>query len=129
VTELSGIKPHDQACAEIAAWRGRCIDLYCRGERVVATPKQKQAVQAALEAWADVESRRASFAHGVAIALLDKNGTWHVQLDFVAYRSNRADPCRWNLSRSEAESFEARLAEAFKQLSSQLGQVKKRLSS
>ena len=33
--EFPGLTPGDQACAQIAAWRGRCINLFSRGEAAV----------------------------------------------------------------------------------------------
>ncbi|MEO6040698.1 MAG: hypothetical protein ABIP41_02245 [Croceibacterium sp.] len=35
MTEAAVLTPHIQAAAEIAAWRGRCIDVFAKGERAV----------------------------------------------------------------------------------------------
>jgi hypothetical protein len=35
VPEPVGLKPHDLAKAEIDAWRGRCINIFSRGEKAV----------------------------------------------------------------------------------------------
>nr|WP_166177670.1 hypothetical protein [Altererythrobacter segetis] len=164
MSDQAGLKRHDLASAEIDGWRGRCLDIFARGERAVslaleaarakdgtlkikhlagqrmsdlaeivsaekATLKQTRAIQTALESWAQVEGRRAYFAHGVVTVLLNEQGIWHVQLDFAAYRSSRVEDHRWNLSRSEADAFEAQLIEAFAELSRELGQLKKRLSA
>jgi hypothetical protein len=163
---LSGpdlLKPHDLAAAEINGWRGRCLDLFARGERAVdmaleavsklelpmkplagqrladvvrlavedtgATEKQSSALLLALERWSLINAHRAYLAHGVATVLLDRQGEWHVQFDFVRYQSKRRDQQRWPLSKDEALQFEAELEQAFKAISAQLGQFRKRYSS
>lgn len=35
VLDPAGLKPHDLAKAEIDAWRGRCLNVFSRGERAV----------------------------------------------------------------------------------------------
>jgi hypothetical protein len=37
VSEASIVKPHDLAAAEISGWRGRCLDLFAKGERIIDT--------------------------------------------------------------------------------------------
>jgi hypothetical protein len=163
VSELPVLRPYDQATAEIAGWRGRCLDLFARGERAIgsaletsgrdpdskinhlagqrmvqlervaaspeATGKQRQAFDAARTAWKEVDAKRAYLAHGVATPLLDKNGAWQVRLDFTDYRGSKLERRQWTASRSEAYDFEARLASAFKLMSAQLGQLRKRKSA
>jgi hypothetical protein len=93
------------------------------------TAKQRDALTAALADWAHVELKRAYLAHGVVLALLDKQSCWHVQLDFTAYRGSAFERCRWNLSGLEAEAFEKQLATACHALSAQLGHFRKRLAA
>lgn len=62
------------------------------------------------------------------MVLLDRTGEWHVQFDMTVWRANQPDPARLSWSKNEADAFEARLADSFKNLSSQLGQFRKRLS-
>lgn len=35
VSQAAGLKPHDLAKAEIEAWRGRCLNVFARGEKAV----------------------------------------------------------------------------------------------
>lgn len=35
VSDLQGLAPHDIARAQIEAWRGRCLNLFARGEQAV----------------------------------------------------------------------------------------------
>src|SRR5207253_8441880 len=46
VTELQVVKPLDQATAEIAGWRGRCLDLFARGERAIGQALEVRAAEA-----------------------------------------------------------------------------------
>lgn len=160
----AGIKPHDLAKAEIDGWRGRCINIFSRGEKAVtdcltaasdgktpvrleplagqrlnsleklvgateATKAQKDALIASITAWRLHDEKRPIFSHGVAIELLDRLGSWHVQFDFVAVSKAAAVPCRTTFSKAEAESFEKSLHEAYTKLAGQLGQLRKRLTS
>ena len=162
MTEVAGPKPHDLACAEIAAWRGRCLDLFAKGERSVSqalevlracdpsikikhlasqrlndlvgvtsaltlTGKQRKSLDSALKAWEAVDARRKLFAHGVATPLLDKQGSWHIRFDFIVFP--QAELVQWTASRAEANEFESDLTTAFKALSTELGQLKKRSAS
>ena len=35
MSDALAIKPHDLAAGEISGWRGRCLDLFARGERII----------------------------------------------------------------------------------------------
>ena len=94
-----------------------------------ATERQAKALSGALEAWRQIESRRAFIAHGVATVLMDRNAKWYVQLDFSNYQAKSTERLRWTSSKDEAEQFETELEQGFKGLSAQLGQFRKRLSS
>jgi N-acetylglutamate synthase-like GNAT family acetyltransferase len=164
LSEATPLKPHDLAAAEINGWRGRCLDLYARGERSVdhslelasrcdgipamkplagqrlaevlrlaveepgTTEKQSTGLLLALERWSGINAQRAYLAHGVATVLLDRQGAWHAQFDFVRYQGKRREPQRWALSKNEALQFEAELEQAFMVLSAQLGHFRKRRS-
>jgi hypothetical protein len=163
VSDASLAKPHDIAAGEIDGWRGRCLDLFARGERAIAlsreaaaernasvtirhlggqrpadlaklvnedtqaTAKQSKTLLSSLDAWLAVEGRRAFFAHGVVTALLDRHGAWHAKLDFTKYQASKRERQSWTCDRQEALQFEADLEREFKQLSTQLGQFRKRL--
>lgn len=93
------------------------------------TEKQHKALLFALESWQRVECKRVYLAHGVLTVLLDRQADWHVQLDFTRYLTKSREPQRWNCSRREAEQFEAELEKGFKDMSAQLGHLRKRLAS
>jgi hypothetical protein len=92
------------------------------------TENQKASLARVLADWKEHDERRPCFSHGMTTALIDRMGEWHVQFDMNAWRANQAHPVRLNWSKDEAFAFEARLASCFTSLSSQLGQLRKRLS-
>lgn len=107
----------------------RLAALKAASDSPTATPKQKLALAKALEKWSEIEAHRAFFAHGVATVLLDKHSNWQVQLDFTDYRLKAVTPRRWNLSKREADAFEARLKDGFDRLSAQVGHFRTRLKA
>ncbi len=94
-----------------------------------ATDAQRAALVKAIALWRRHDEKRPFFSHGVFAELLDRNEQWHVQIDFVTVQKGVCKPRRMNLSKAEAEEFEKGLQEAFKALSGQLGQLRKRLAS
>ncbi|HWK41069.1 MAG TPA: hypothetical protein VNR60_03980 [Croceibacterium sp.] len=94
-----------------------------------ATKRQQKIALQALNDWQKVEVRRPYFSHGVVTVLIERNSDWHVRLDFTKYQGKTREPQSWSCSVVEAQQFEAELECAFKNLSSQLGQFRKRLSA
>jgi len=94
-----------------------------------ATKAQKEALLSAIAEWRLHDERRPAFSHGVVTELLDRQGIWHVQIDFVAIQKGVGVPIRTAFSKSEAEEFEKSLHSAFTKLSGQLGQLRKRMES
>jgi hypothetical protein len=92
-----------------------------------ATEKQSKALLAALDVWPGLEGKRTFLAHGIATVLLDKHGSWQARFDFTSYRPNKRERLSWICSKGDALEFEALLEQAFKALSAQLGQFRKRL--
>jgi len=107
----------------------KLADLIALSERIKGTPKQVRAFSNALELWREVEVRRQYLAHGVASVSHDNRRNWIVMFDMVSHRSNTREPLRWAVKQEEAEQFLANLEQAFKQLSAQLGNFRKRLSA
>ena len=92
-----------------------------------ATEKQSKALLAALDAWPGLEGKRTFLAHGITTVLLDRHGSWQARFDVTNYRPNKRERLNWTCSKDEALEFEALLEQAFKALSAQLGQFRKRL--
>jgi hypothetical protein len=95
--------------------------------RSATNDKQCKVLLEALDAWLAVESKRAFLAHGVATVLIDRLGSWHVQLDFTKYQGKGLERLRWTCSKEEATQFEEELQAEFKRLSTHLGQFRKNL--
>ena len=93
-----------------------------------ATDAQKAALVSALSGWRSLDVRRPFFSHGIATELIDRNGQWHVQFDFIAVQKSMPQAQRLNWSQDEAARFEDNLHRAFSTLSSQLGQFRKRIN-
>jgi hypothetical protein len=91
------------------------------------TKCQKNALSAAVSEWRERDKRRPFFSHGVTTELLDREGVWHVQLDFEAVQKGVCVAQRLNLSKSEALQFQDSLHAAFKALTRELGQLRKRM--
>lgn len=94
-----------------------------------ATKKQEQALGTAITEWIHVEERRPYLAHGVTTQFIDTRDRWAVFIDMVVFRKNIATKQRWALTENEAIEFKENLLNAYKSLSSQLGQFKKRAST
>ena len=93
-----------------------------------ATEKQKASLTKALTGWKDYDQDRPWLSHGIVTVLLDRNGEWHAQFDMTKWQANLAQKGRKTWSKAEALEFEKCLASAFRVLSSQLGQFRKRLN-
>lgn len=107
----------------------RLVDLIALSNRICGTNKQVSALTSALQMWQDVEAKRQFLAHGVVTVATDAQGKWVALLDVRVFRSSIAKADRLTLKQSEAEEFAKELANAFKSLSGQLGQFRKRLKS
>lgn len=92
-----------------------------------STESQKNALVSALSSWRKHDEKRPYFSHGIMTELIDRTGQWHVRVDFIAVQKGACEPRRMMMSKSEAEEFEAGLHAAFKSLSGQLGQLRKRI--
>ncbi len=95
---------------------------------VPGTEAQEKGLQSALLAWRDLDTKRPFFSHGVVTELVGRTGQWHVQLDFLAVRKGQCEAKRLNWSGEEAAAFEVKLHAAFKGLTNQLGQLRRRIS-
>ena len=91
------------------------------------TARQKSAFKRAVIRWEGVQAKRAIMAHGVGTEVLDRYGNWFVVFDMVTHKDDEAIEMRWTLSQAETIEFQSDLAESFKNLSNQLGQMKKHL--
>jgi len=156
-------KPHDLARAAIESWRGRCIDLFARGEKVIGQTleairaaakepttvklrhlagqrsedisrqlrglkfpaKQSNKLVEAVTGWRVFEAKRVFFAHATMTVTLDSKGKWFAVFDMTVYRSDQPQRERWVVSECEANEFANFLDASWKQLSAQLGQVRK----
>lgn len=92
------------------------------------TGKALKAVKNALDLWLQLDSQRAFLAHGVVQVALDQKGQWVAIFDMVVFRANIATSQRWAVTALEAKEHTERLETAWKSLSAQLGQVRKRVS-
>ena len=68
-------------------------------------------------------------AHGVAFEAHDTSGEWVVLLDTKVYSAKQKEQRRWTVTQDEAVQFQAELTDAFKALSSQAGQFRRRLKA
>jgi hypothetical protein len=105
----------------------RVTELHQLAAARPGTSKQEQALQNALAQWRELEPKRAFLAHGEVLALIDPQGHWDARFDLTRYKGNEPSHERWTLSSDEAQEFEDRLADRFRIMSSQLGQLRKRL--
>ena len=92
-----------------------------------ATESQNRAMTAALLLWQQHDEKRPFFSHGITTELIDRTGQWHVQIDFIVVQKSACEPRRMILSKTEAIQFEEGLHAAFKAMSNQLGQLRKRV--
>lgn len=92
-----------------------------------ATDAQKAALDHSIVSWRQYDEKRPYFSHGVFTELLDRQGRWHVQMDFATVQKGIPEPRRMSLSKAEAEDLEKGIHEAFKGLARELGQLRKRL--
>ena len=107
----------------------RLSDLIALSGEIDATDKQKSALSKALKSWQSLEQNRQYLAHGVATIAVDQKGAWIAIYDLKTYRSNVGKEERWAVKQSEAEEFSSQLGQAFKLLSGQLGQFRKRIEA
>lgn len=123
-----------------AAANGRKVRLpHLAGQRLeeltglslteLSTKSQSAALTSALDGWSQIEARRPFLAHGTSSVWIDGNGGWAVVFDRTDYRAGIAVSDRWFILRAETDQFENDLMRQFGNLSSQLGQLKKRIES
>ena len=107
----------------------RLADLITLSDEISSTDKQRSAFSNALESWRNIELSRQYLAHGVATVAVDNKGGWIAIFDLKTYRSNLGKDERWTVKQYEAEKFTQQLDAAFKTLSGQLGQFRKRVEA
>ena len=93
------------------------------------TLKEVAALTNAIDRWRLVEEKRLFLAHGVSLEARDKSGEWVVLLDTKVYSAKQKEQRRWTVTQDEAVQFQAELTDAFKALSSQAGQFRRRLKA
>ena len=94
-----------------------------------ATDAQRIVLTSAIADWRQLDLQRPFFSHGLVTELVDRQGKWHVRLDFIAVKKGALDEQKLQWSQDEAIEFETRLHHAFTALSGQLGQLRKRVAA
>jgi hypothetical protein len=107
----------------------RILALQSQLGAVGLSAKANTAVESAFAEWQLLDDARAYLAHGVVTVTLDQRGDWFAIFDMTVFRANEAKSQRWALSSCEAKRHADRLDQAWKVLSAQLGQVRKKLST
>jgi hypothetical protein len=140
----------NNATAEVNQWRGRCINLFANGERIVGdalakrnpvgtklpmlvSQKVKQLASdltgsdpALLEHLNDFGAllvTRSALTHGVATVWLDRSKSWRVVLQWVSIRASVRKHEEQAFTRSEAESFRRALQSVVQRLEQALSKL------
>lgn len=106
----------------------RLDDLVRIASQTESTEKQAKAFKQAIECWQKVEGHRHFLAHGVASVSFNEKGEWTALFDVTSFRGNKPNDERLAIRQDEAENFLGKVQQAFQNLSSQLGQFRKRLA-
>ena len=91
--------------------------------------KALNAVGRALTEWFQLDEARTYLAHGVLDVTLDSHAKWFAIFDANVFRANEVKAQRWTISAGEAQQHLENLETAWKNLSAQLGQVRKAIAS